>query len=121
MKEETELLYVDDELINLFIFEKMFQNSCAVHVAGSGVKALEILENKPSIKIIISDIRMPEMDGFELLNIVKNSWPNTSRYLLSGYFKDEKIENAIETGLIKKFISKPFSKSDIESLISEND
>jgi len=79
--------------------------------AASGPEALEILETHP-VQVIVSDLRMPEMSGLELLRIVWEKWPRTVRIVLSGYTHISTLLHAINQGHVYKFIMKPWKIED---------
>ena len=63
---DAQVLYVDDEDVNLFLFEQMFKDHFPLKTAISGMLALEVLDTTPEIGVIFSDMRMPLMNGIEL-------------------------------------------------------
>ena len=70
--QKTTILYVDDEEINLFIFEQTFQDDYKVFTANSGEEGLKQLDNHAeSILVVISDMRMPNMNGVEFITQAK--------------------------------------------------
>ena len=111
------ILYVDDELTNLLLFEANFSDKYTVVIAESGFKGLEIMENHPDISIIISDMKMPVMNGLEFIKKAKEKYPNTRFYILTGFEITPEIQNALDSGLILKYFCKPFDVNDIESTI----
>jgi len=115
----TKILYVDDEHINLFLFEQMFRKSFIVVTADSGYRGLEIIKNDPEIKVIISDMRMNGMNGLEFVKTAKETYPHLLFYILTGYEITPEIKNALETGMIIRYFQKPFNKKEIEKHISE--
>ena len=72
--EKYKILYVDDEEINLKIFENNFSRDFTVYKADLAKKGLDILKNE-EIAVIISDQRMPEMTGLEFFKETKKKWP----------------------------------------------
>lgn len=78
-----------------------------VVTAESGAKALEILEDQ-EFDIVISDMRMPIMDGYELLERVKERYPKTIRIILSGYSDEKIIFQALQRNIAKLYIFKPW-------------
>lgn len=79
--------------------------------ARSAKEALEILESN-AVHVIVTDLKMPEMGGLELLRIVKENWPATVRMVLSGFAQVSMLMNAINQGNIYKFIMKPWRIED---------
>ncbi|TWT89472.1 response regulator [Stieleria varia] len=110
----TKVLFVDDEINVLSGLRRMLRNQRSVwemHFANGGVEALELLE-KETFDVIVSDMRMPIIDGAELLTRVSQLYPNTVRLVLSGQSEHEKILRAV--GPAHQFMSKP---CDPDSLI----
>lgn len=107
------ILVVDDELDvkDLFLqqFRKEIKNEQIKTVfAHSGAEALEVLKstNPLDIILIMSDINMPGMTGFELLKIVKEEFPNLKVFMVSAYGDKENIAKALEIGA-DDFVPKP--------------
>jgi len=113
------ILYVDDEPINLMLFEQLFKRKHSVLTADSGFSGLEVLQNNPEIDVIISDMKMPGMNGIEFIRQAKIFFPKKLFYILTGYEITPEIQQALETGLISKYFQKPFNMSEIELAISK--
>lgn len=113
------VLCVDDERIILRTLQRLFhRKSYNVIIANSAKNALEILEKTP-VDIVVSDMRMPEMDGAALLAIVANSHPDTYRIVLSGYADFESTVAAINLGKINRFINKPWNNDELINAVEE--
>jgi response regulator RpfG family c-di-GMP phosphodiesterase len=107
------LLFVDDEPNILSSLRRLFRpHGYQVAVAGSGVEGLSYLDGH-EVDLVISDMRMPEMDGAQFLDAVRQRWPDTIRILLTGYADIESTVNAINKGEIFRYISKPWNDQDI--------
>lgn len=119
MESGITILYVDDEPVNLMLFEQLFKRNHKVHTAGSGFKGLEVLHSNPEIEVTISDMKMPGMNGIEFISQAKKSFPEKLFYILTGYEITPEIQSAIETGLISKYFQKPFNMKEIERTISQ--
>jgi len=105
--EDMAILFVDDEVSTLHALERyLLHESFCLLFAQSGKQALEIMR-KQSVHIIVTDMKMPEMDGLELLKSVKKNFPGTVRLVLSGYSRLSSIIPAINSGEIYRYISKP--------------
>lgn len=112
------LLFVDDELQILKSFKRLFADSnYNILFANSGSEALELLKTEP-VDLIISDMRMPEMDGIQLLNTVKAKYPSVVRAILSGYSDNQLIFKSVSQNLAKLYLYKPWQN---EELISQID
>ncbi len=108
------LLFVDDETNILSSLRRLFRPlGYKILVAPGGKEGLEIMENS-AVDLIISDMRMPEMDGATFLARVAERWPETVRILLTGYADMESTIAAINVGKIYKYISKPWDENDIK-------
>ncbi|NMG76918.1 EAL domain-containing protein [Aromatoleum diolicum] len=102
------LLLVDDEPNILSAIRRLLRGEgYRVLTAGSAREALEILAKEP-VQVILSDQRMPEMNGTEFLGRVKVLHPSTVRIVLSGYTELESIMQAVNTGALYKFLTKPW-------------
>ncbi len=117
--EKRTVLFVDDDEIVLQSlqrglldesYNKLFIKSCN--------EALEILQ-QVEVHVIVTDMRMPEMTGLELLRTIKKDSPNIVGMILSGYEQDSTLRTAVEQGEIFKLIPKPwkYGEVDFETLI----
>lgn len=109
---KAKILYVDDEFINLQLFKFNFQNDFDLFLADSGTIALEILK-KEQIPLIISDLKMPEMNGIELINIIKNEFTDKTCMMLSAYSIAEALEMGLNEDNIVQYISKPWKREQL--------
>ncbi|MEO9872423.1 response regulator [Ekhidna sp.] len=114
------VLFVDDEVINLFVLERRFEEQYNVLTAQSGEEALEKISlNGASLNAIISDLRMPQMDGLELIGKAKEQLPNLPCFLLTGYDFNEQIEEALKENKISHLFKKPFDYNEIDQKLKE--
>lgn len=119
MKEDAllrkdKILIVDDEEKLLKLFARQLQTLYSVKTATSGDQALEIINNSGPFAVVISDFRMPEMNGVEFLAQAKEIEPDTIRMMISGFADLEVVMEAINEGNIFRFLTKP-CKPDIFS------
>lgn len=111
------LLVVDDEANVLRSLKRLFFDSdYKVLTAESGAEGLDMFK-KHLIHLVISDFRMPEMDGVEFLTKVKEGYPDIIRIVLSGYADVAAIVSAINEGHIYKFIAKPWNDQELLTTI----
>ena len=104
------ILCVDDEPNILASLRRLFrQHNYKVLCAGSAAAGLEVLEQE-QVDVVISDMRMPEVNGTEFLERVRRRWPNTLRMLLTGYADVESTIGAINRGEIYRYITKPWNE-----------
>ena len=102
------VLCVDDEPNVLSALERLLRGrGLRVLVAGGGEAALALLEREP-IDVLLSDMRMPGMDGAQLLAIASERWPDTVRLLLTGHSDHDATVRAINAGKVSGYISKPW-------------
>lgn len=104
------ILMVDDEPSILKALTRCFRKlPCTLKTAGSGAEGLAILkESKRAVSLILSDQRMPEMDGATFLEKSRTIFPYASRFLLTGYSDLAALTHAINKGGIHRFLSKPW-------------
>jgi two-component system, response regulator, stage 0 sporulation protein F len=119
MKDRYTILYVDDELLNLQLFEANFKRKFNVCTADSALSGLELLNADPEINIVVSDMKMPVMNGIEFIKIAKAKYSTILFFILTGYEITEEILSAIKDGFIIKYFSKPFNIHEIEESIFE--
>lgn len=112
MNPEIRILLVDDEQSVLNALMRFFRRSGyeSVTTCTSGREGLELLEKAGPFQLVISDYRMPCMNGVEFLSAVRARWPDTVRMVLSGYADTGSIIAATNEGNIYKFISKPWDE-----------
>ncbi len=108
--EKRTVLFVDDDEIVLQSLEKgLLDKSYNKLFVKSCNEALEILQRE-EVHVIVTDMRMPEMTGLELLRIARKEYPNIAGLVLTGYEPDTEVQNAIEQGEIFWLIPKPLRK-----------
>ena len=113
------ILFVDDERSILDSHKRLMRKtSYNVFCANSGKEGLDILE-KENIDVIVSDMRMPEMTGAQLLSNAKKLYPDTVRILLTGFSDMESTIQAINEGAIYRYISKPWSNDELKKIIHD--
>ncbi|MCA9259682.1 MAG: HDOD domain-containing protein [Planctomycetales bacterium] len=111
------VLFVDDEVNVLSGLRRMLRglrDQWHMEFASSGVEALELFAKAP-FDVVVSDMRMPGMDGAQLLQEVRNRYPNTVRIVLSGQSEQERVLRAV--GPAHQFLSKPCEAETIKSTI----
>lgn len=111
------MLVVDDEPDNLDLLYRTFRRYFDVYRAESGAEALDILENKGEVAVIISDQRMPEMKGTEFLSKTVPQFPNTVRIILTGFTDVEDLVDAINSGQVYRYITKPWDPDEMMVLV----
>ena len=111
------ILFVDDEPQLLSGLRRMLWDKREVwemHFAGSGPEALAVLEELP-VDVVVSDARMPGMDGPQFLETVRQRWPGTARLILSGHSDRDFVLRSIRPA--HQFLSKPCPPEELKSTI----
>jgi response regulator RpfG family c-di-GMP phosphodiesterase len=111
------LLIVDDEMPNLRLLNRLFSDEYQCLTASSGLEAIRLLEQH-DVAILITDQRMPEMTGIDLLKRTAQLRPHMVRILLTGYTDVEALVEAINCGLVYMYVSKPWNNDDLRLKIS---
>lgn len=119
MEIKPKIICVDDEEFNLTLFEMKFRKQFTVLTAENGYKALEVLESNSDTEFILSDMKMPGMNGLELLNEVKSRYPQISCYLYTGYEITPEILSTVKKGIIERYFQKPLDLGILMDIILE--
>ena len=112
------ILVVDDERVILNTLKRTFRREYNVFSALSGEDALCIMERN-DIALIIADHLMPDMTGTELLKKTSQRYPNTIRIILSAYPDEKPFMDAVNTGHVHRYITKPWELEEVESVVRE--
>jgi serine phosphatase RsbU (regulator of sigma subunit)/FixJ family two-component response regulator len=113
------LMVVDDESDNLALLYRTFRRDFDVFRAESGFEALEILEKEGEMAVIISDQRMPKMTGIDFLSRTVDRFPDTMRIILTGYTDVQDLVEAINTGKVFKYITKPWDADELRMVVQQ--
>ena len=106
---QLKVLFVDDQTVLLNAVERVVRRQAKnwdVRLANSGIEAIELLKIFP-FDVVVSDMRMPEMDGIDLLDYVRQNHPNIIRIILSGYSRDDRTIKAVRVA--HQYFIKPYS------------
>ena len=103
------ILFVDDESNILESITRQLRKRFTLQTAGSGQEALRVLKDEGPFAVIVSDMRMPGMDGVQLLSTVKDLYPDTVRMMLTGNADQGTAIEAVNKGQIFRFLNKPCS------------
>ncbi|MDT8899891.1 HDOD domain-containing protein [Anaeroselena agilis] len=113
------ILFVDDEKAILRAIDRLlFDSEYEVLTAESGQAGLELLAAGP-VDVVVSDIRMPGMDGHQFLREVKTLYPRTTRLILSGYAEESAILNSIVDGSSNMYMLKPWEGQDLKVKLAQ--
>jgi response regulator RpfG family c-di-GMP phosphodiesterase len=105
----NKILLVDDEKNILLGYKRNLRSKFDVHIAEGGKEGLDILKEHGPFAVVVSDFKMPGMDGVEFLKLVREKYPDTVRMMLTGYADLDSAMNAINEGNIYRFLTKPCS------------
>ncbi len=120
-KKYKRILFVDDEANILSGYKRNLHNLFDVATAFSGAKGLEMIKdslNTEPFAVIVSDFRMPEMDGNTFLSLAREISPDSVRILLTGYADVKTTIDAVNEGNIFRFLNKPCSIDNLTSALN---
>jgi putative nucleotidyltransferase with HDIG domain len=116
---EHAVLFVDDEGNILKAVQRLLRNEpWKVLTASRGSEALEILDQTPA-QVVVSDQRMPEMSGVDLLQAIRERRPNVVRMMLTGYTEMNVAVEAINRGEIYRLITKPWNDEELKATLRQ--
>src|SRR5262245_28140743 len=110
------VLYVDDEHANRVVFEQSLKSEFRIKTVEDAKSALEVLDHH-EVAVLVSDIRMPEVDGLELLRRAKERHPNAIRMVITAYSDIDPILRAINEGLVARYIVKPWDREELIQIL----
>jgi len=113
------VLLVDDEPNVLSAYRRHLGRRFDIATAAGGAEALEYLDRTDGVGVIISDMRMPTMDGVQLLGAVARRWPDIVRIMLTGNADQQTAIKAVNEGAVFRFLTKPSSPDVVAGTIDE--
>ncbi len=116
---KQKLLVVDDEPDNLDLLYRTFHREFTVLRAENGPIALDILATEGDVAVIISDQRMPLMSGTEFLSLTATQYPDIIRIILTGYTDVEDLVEAINSGKVFKYVTKPWNDEELRGVVRQ--
>lgn len=119
MSKEIKVLYVDDEASNLRSFKAAFRMDYTIFTAENTDLAMDILNKHEDIHIVISDQRMPGKTGVEFFNELKETHKKPVRMLLTAYADINSVIDAINSGRVFRYVSKPWNENEVIMAIEE--
>jgi YesN/AraC family two-component response regulator len=111
------IMIVDDEPANLRVLERLFRPNYQVVTAPSGAEALALLEQH-EVELLITDQRMPAMTGIELMTKTVAIRPQMVKILLTGYTDVAALIEALNSGLVYRYLTKPWNNDDLRTTVS---
>jgi response regulator RpfG family c-di-GMP phosphodiesterase len=115
----NKVLFVDDDAYILSGFQRNLRGRFEIETALSGELGLKILRQDPSFAVIVSDFRMPDMNGVEFLSKTSAEWPDRMRILLTGEADAKAVAAAVNQGHIFRFLTKPCPAFTLEKALNE--
>lgn len=116
--EKHTILLVDDEVNNLQLLRRTLRHDYNILTASNGREALEIIEGKgDEIALIVSDQKMPEMEGTEFLKRIAGNHPDIVKILLTGHLDVDAIVDSINDCNLYQYIVKPFDPEELKLTI----
>src|SRR5438128_43112 len=112
------ILIVDDESEILFSLRALLRRDFEVYTAESGAQALEVL-HQHQVHVIMTDQRMPNMTGVELLSRARGESPEAIRIIFTGYADLKAVIEAINRGEIYRYLTKPWDPDDLCLVLRE--
>ncbi|QQS50287.1 MAG: response regulator [Bacteroidota bacterium] len=112
----VKVLYVDDEHINLNLFEISFRKDFQIIKTISAHEAIEIFKNN-EIDVVVTDLKMPEMSGVDLIREIKRIKPNQNCIILTAYYEPQLIRSEEFKTMVFSYVVKPFKKVDLQKII----
>jgi len=118
MKNEINILVVDDEEIMRNLLDKMLSlEGYNILTAVDGQDALEIIAEE-KVDLVVSDMKMPRMDGFELLKNLRNNYPDMGVVIMTGFGDTYTVKDALLLGA-DEYLSKPFKRLELLSVVEK--
>ena len=111
------IMIVDDEPANLRTLLRVFRQDYQVIVAESGAEALTLLQQH-DVALMISDQRMPQMTGIELMKKTVEVRPQMVKILLTGYTDISALIESINSGLVYRYLTKPWNNDDLRLTVA---
>lgn len=112
------VLLVDDEPEILFSLRGLLRREFELYTAESGAEALEVLRQHP-VQVIMTDQRMPQMSGTELLRRSQDECPEAIRMVFTGYADIKAVVDAINQGQIYRYLTKPWDPDELVAVLHE--
>lgn len=116
---DHKILIIDDEPAILRLLDRIFYQQYDVVCASSGEEAYELLKENTDVAVILSDQRMPGLNGTDFLEIAAEVCPCACRIILTGYADAQILDEAVASGLVYKHVTKPWGNENIKSIVAE--
>jgi DNA-binding NtrC family response regulator len=118
MNDKANILIVDDEeVVRLSHLRSLVSVDCNTSTAEDGVEALQVMEQK-AFDVILLDIRMPNLDGMDVLKTIKQRWPDSEVVVITGYPTIESAKEAVRLGA-HNYLAKPVGPDEVARAANE--
>jgi DNA-binding NtrC family response regulator len=112
MNEKANILIVDDEeVVRLSHLRSLEGNNCMTRAAEDGRKAIELMEEHP-VDVVLLDLRMPDLNGMDVLKIIKQRWPDSEVVVITGFPSVESAKEAVRLGAFN-YLAKPVGPREV--------
>jgi DNA-binding NtrC family response regulator len=112
MNERANILIVDDEeVVRRSHLRSLESAGCNAQVAGDGKEAIRVMEQQP-FDVILLDLRMPGLDGMDVLKTIKERWPDSEVVVITGYPTIESAKESVRLGAFN-YLAKPVGPDDV--------
>lgn len=112
----SNILYIDDDLTSVKVFQHVFSDRYILHTLDSTTGAKQILESN-EIKVVLCDQQMPDDTGLDFFKRIRDEYPLISFVLITGHADMELAVETLNTGVVNRFITKPWDKNELELAI----
>jgi DNA-binding NtrC family response regulator len=113
------ILLIDDDRDVLDAFKRNLRDSFDVVTALGSAEAVRLLKNSDEFAVVVTDYKMPDMDGLALLTIVKKFSPNSIRVMITGYPEIDMAIDAVNQGNVFRLLTKPYPVSRLIRILNE--
>ena len=118
MNDKASILIVDDEeVVRRSHLRSLADTGCRTEAAGDGKEALQVMERQP-FDVVLLDLRMPGLDGMDVLKTIKQRWPNSEVVIITGYPTIESAKEAVRLGA-QNYIAKPVGPAEVVKAANE--
>ena len=118
MNDKANILIVDDEeVVRLSHLRSLEGSNCSTRAAGDGREALKVMEQSPA-DVVLLDLRMPDLDGMDVLKVIKKRWPDSEVVVITGYPSLETAKEAVRLGAFN-YLTKPLAPNEVIKVASD--
>lgn len=119
--DEVAVLYVDDDVVNLKVFEANFGKQLKVLTAASAAQALELVRSgRHELGVVLADERMPDMSGSELLELVAELCPHAHRMVVTAYADMDAVMRAVNRVKVTRYYYKPWVREELQQALDDS-